>query len=116
MAAGRLPAIAGNGFQQSEISWPEISEANATLRTPRSVKVGPPDWNGGSMFQRKRETRESVWEEAGPTKHVDESKQVDSPLVEKAHLPRDVCGAVRSVADNESNALKFFWGTQIEVL
>ena len=116
VAIGRLPALKEKGSHRSEIRWPKVSEANATLHMPSFVKIDPLECHGGSISQRKRGTRESVREKQYPIKHVSKSKQVDLPLVEKAHQLRGVLGAVQFLAGNGSNALKFFWGRQIEAL
>ena len=93
--------------QRDATSWPQISEANAELQIPSFEREDPPESHRGAMSQKKR-AREKVRDKRDPGKHVTESENMEFPLGEKAHLPRDVEEAARSTSENQPHFLKDF--------
>ena len=102
-------------MQQDDISWPQVSAWDATLRIPSFAKKGVIESHGGSTFQTRR-TRKLVRDKQGPVKYVADSRRIMFPSDEKAHLPAHVVEAAEFVLRNDPKCLKDFRRKQIGIL
>ena len=94
------PMAAEKGPQSDSISRSPVSEVNVKLQIPSLARTRAQKSHGGSMFQ-KRRTRGIAREKQDSTKRVTESREIGSPLGEKAHLLQDVAEAVRLIFEND---------------